>query len=131
MEYELGKLTSFHPLLSFIMHDRPEKFKCLLQRIQFLESLELASSELKLANQVLTKVSANIRRVSDFKFCLNKRQLLGILVGVGSFKTNSRCNYSSCQSPCWVPFDIYMENAMDSKQLPTKSATDVLTGKSS
>ncbi|KAF7845181.1 mediator of RNA polymerase II transcription subunit 33A-like isoform X1 [Senna tora] len=86
-----------------------------------------ASSELKLANKVLTKVSANIRRVFDFEFLLNKHQLVGTLVGVGSSKTLLSCKYSSCQSPCWVPFDIYMENIMDYKQLPTKSAIDVLT----
>lgn len=113
------------------MYDRPEKFNCLLQRFQFLESLELASPELKSVNQVLTKVSANIRGVSHFDYCLSKHQLVGMLVDVGSCKTFLRCNYRTCQSPCWVPFDIYMENAMDSRQIPTKSAIDVLTGKSS
>ncbi|KAK8466389.1 hypothetical protein PHAVU_008G078200 [Phaseolus vulgaris] len=46
---------------------------------------------------------------------------------MGSCKVPLRCNYRFCPSPCWVPFDIYMENAMDSRQIPTKSAIDVLT----
>nr|KYP42378.1 hypothetical protein KK1_036207 [Cajanus cajan] len=92
-------------LLQSVLLNMPEKFNCLQQRLQYLESLELASSELKLVNQVLTKVIANIRGVSCFDFCLSKHQL----------------------SPCWVSFDIYMENAMDSRQIPTKSAIDVLT----
>ncbi|CAJ1813668.1 unnamed protein product [Sphenostylis stenocarpa] len=106
---------------------RPEKFNCLQQRLQFLESLELASSELKLVNQVLTKVSANIRGVYHYDYCPSKHRLVGMLVNLGSCKTPLRCNYRFCQSPCWVPFDIYMENAMDSRQIPTKSAIDVLT----
>jgi len=111
------------------MYNRPEKFNCLQQRLQFLESLELASSELKLVNQVLTKVSANMRGVSHFDYCPSKHQLVGTLINMASCKIPLRCNYRFCQSPCWVPFDIYMENAMDSRQIPTKSAIDVLTGK--
>lgn len=107
------------------MFDRPENFNCLLQRLQFLESLELASSELKLVNQVLTKVSAKIRGVSHFDYCLNKHQMVRMLADVGSCTTLLRCNYRSC----WIPFDIYMENAMDSRQIPIKSAIDVLKGK--
>ncbi|XP_061375480.1 mediator of RNA polymerase II transcription subunit 33A-like [Gastrolobium bilobum] len=114
-------------LLQSVLLNMPEKFNCLLQRLQFLESLELTSSELKLVNQVLTKVSANIRGVSHFNYSLSKHQLVGMLVDVGSCKPLLRCNYRSCQSPCWVPFDIYMENAMDSRQIPTKSAIDELT----
>lgn len=108
-------------LLQSVLLNMPEKFNCLQQRLQFLESLELASSELKSVNQVLTKVSASIRGVSRFDYCLRKHQLVGML------KASLRCNYRFCQSPCWVPFDIYMENAMDSRQIPTKSAIDVLT----
>ncbi|KAK7340098.1 hypothetical protein VNO77_20792 [Canavalia gladiata] len=114
-------------LLQSVLLNMPEKFNCLHQRLQFLESLELASSELKLVNQVLTKVSANIRGVSNFDYQLSKHQLVGMLVDVGSCKTSLRSNYRFCQSPCWVPFDIYMENAMDSRQIPTKSAIGVLT----
>jgi hypothetical protein len=108
------------------MFDRPENFNCLLQRLQFLESLESASSELKLVNQVLRKVSAKIRGASHFDYSLNKHQVVGMIVDVGSCKTLLKCKYRSC----WVPFDIYMENAMDSRQIPIKSAIEVLTGKS-
>lgn len=114
-------------LLQSVLLNMPEKFNCLQQRLQYLESLELVSSELKLVNQVLTKVIANIRGVSCFDFCLSKHQLVRMLVDVGSCKTSLRYNYRFCQSPCWVSFDIYMENAMDSRQIPTKSAIDVLT----
>lgn len=114
-------------LLQSVLLNMPEKFNCLRQRLQFLESLELGSSELKLVNPVLTKMSANIRGVSNFDYCLNKHQLVGKLVDVGPCKTLLRYSYRSFQSPCWVPLDIYMENAMDSRQIPIKSSIDVLT----
>lgn len=97
-----------------------------MQRLQFIESLELASSELKLVNQVLRKVSAKLREVSHFDYSLNKHQVVGMILDGGSCKTLLKCNYKSC----WVPFDIYMEHAMDSRQIFIKSAIDVLTGKS-
>ncbi|KAI4353605.1 hypothetical protein L6164_002540 [Bauhinia variegata] len=122
----LTESTKAMVLLKSALLNMPDKFSCLLQRLQFLESLELASSESKLA-RVLGKVSTNIRRVSHFDYCQYKHQLVGVLVGLGTCNTLLRSNYRSCQSPCWVSFDIYMENAMDAKQLPTKSAVDVLT----
>ncbi|XP_050912341.1 mediator of RNA polymerase II transcription subunit 33A isoform X2 [Lathyrus oleraceus] len=105
------------------MFDRPENFNCLVQRLQFIESLELASSELKLVNQVLRKVSAKLRGVSHFDYSLNKHQVVGMILDGGSCKTLLKCNYKSC----WVPFDIYMEHAMDSRQIFIKSAIDVVT----
>lgn len=52
-----------------------------------------------------------------------------MLINVGSRKPVSHGNSESGWSPCWVPLDIYMENAMDGKQLTIKSATDGLAGK--
>ncbi|XP_025695905.1 mediator of RNA polymerase II transcription subunit 33A isoform X1 [Arachis hypogaea] len=115
-------------LLQSVLLNMPEKFNCLLQRFHFLESLELTSAELISVSQVLKKVSANIRAVSHFDYGPSKNQIVGKFVDVGSQNMASlRFNYSYCQSPCWVPLDIYMENSMDSKQIPTKSAIIVLT----
>ncbi|XP_058737188.1 mediator of RNA polymerase II transcription subunit 33A-like isoform X2 [Vicia villosa] len=111
-------------LLQSVMFNMPENFNCLVQRLQFIESLELASSELKLVNQVLRKVSTKLRGVSHFDYSLNKHQVVGMILDGGSCKTLLKCNYKSC----WVPFDIYMEHAMDSRQIFIKSAIDVLTG---
>ncbi|CAI8612987.1 unnamed protein product [Vicia faba] len=110
-------------LLQSVLFNMPENFNCLVQRLQFIESLELASSELKLVNQVLRKVSAKLRGVSHFDYSLNKHQVVGMILDGGSCKTLLKCNYKSC----WVPFDIYMEHAMDSRQIFIKSAIDVLT----
>ena len=68
------------------------------------------------------------QRVLGFECPLNKRQLTGMLVNIASCKPSPCFNSEFGRSACWVPFDIYMENAMDGKQLLIKSAVDVLAG---
>ncbi|KAE9447513.1 hypothetical protein C3L33_20589, partial [Rhododendron williamsianum] len=106
---------------------RPEKFDGLLQRMQFLEAHKQASPNLKSAYQLLVKLSANIQRAMGFQYQLHKHQLIGKLIDVRSCKPVPFCNSVSGWLACWVPFDIYMENAMDGKQFPVTSAIDILT----
>lgn len=115
--------------LCVLFLSRPEKFNGLLQRLQFLKAHQLASSDLKPGIQLLARFFANIQRVLEFEYRLNKRNLNGMLINVGSHKPVSHWDSKSGRSACWIPLDIYMENAMDGKQLPIKSATDVLAGK--
>lgn len=113
-----------------MLGNRPGKFNGLLQRMQFLEAHKLASQSLKSAYQLLAKLSANIWRAMGFQYQLNKHQLIGKLIDIRSCKPAPFCNSESGRLACWVPFDIYMENAMDGKQFPVTSAIDTLTGNS-
>lgn len=96
--------------------------------MQFLEAHKQASPNLKSAYQLLVKLSANIQRAMGFQYQLHKHQLIGKLIEVRSCKPVPFCNSVSGWLACWVPFDIYMENAMDGKQFPVTSAIDILTG---
>jgi hypothetical protein len=118
----------YHPFLLFLLPERPERFNGLLQRLWFLEANELLSPDLNSANQLLAKLSANIHRVLGFQYQLDKRHIIGMLVDIPSCKPAPCFHSGFSRSACWVPFDIYMENTMDGKQLPIKSAVDVLTG---
>lgn len=89
----------------------------------------MASSDLNSALQLLARLSANIHSVLGFKYQLNKHQLVGVLLDIGSRKPVFHCNSGFGHSTCWVRFDIYMENAMDGKQLSIKSFIDILSGK--
>ncbi|KAK9291133.1 hypothetical protein L1049_009321 [Liquidambar formosana] len=125
----LGKLTESRKamiLLRLIHVTMPEKFNGLLQRIQFFEAHKMTSSNLKSANQLLVRLTANIQRVLGFEYQLNKRQLIGMLIDIGSHQSVSHHNFEAGLSACWVAYDILMENAMDGKQLPVTSAIDVL-----
>ncbi|KAF8397078.1 hypothetical protein HHK36_015985 [Tetracentron sinense] len=124
----LGKLTENRKamvLLRLVHLNMPEKFNGLLQRMQFLEAHKL-SSNLKSASHLLVRLSANIQRAMDLEYQLNKRQLIGVLIDIRSCSLSS-CNFGADRAACWVSFDIYMENALDGKQLPATSAIDILT----
>lgn len=120
-------ITSFLSLFCFY---RPEKFDGLLQRLRFLEANKLASSKLKSANQLLATLWANVQKVVGYDYQLNKRRLIGMLVDSKSLRPMSCCNSESGLSACWLPFDIYMENEMDGRQLPVRSAIVILSGTS-
>ncbi|PON47750.1 hypothetical protein PanWU01x14_242170 [Parasponia andersonii] len=125
----LGKLTESRKallLLRLVHFNMPERFNDLLCSLQLFKGHQLASLDLKPAMQLLARFSANIQRVMDFEHRLDKRQLIGMLVDKGSCKPVPHCNFDSDFSACWVPFDIYMENVMDGKQLLVKSAIDVI-----
>lgn len=89
----------------------------------------MASSDLNTAVQLLARLSGNIQRVLGFEYQLNKRQLIGVLLDIGSQKPTFHCKSGFGPSTCWVPLDIYMENALDGKQLSIKSAINILAGK--
>ncbi|KAL6988247.1 hypothetical protein U1Q18_013995 [Sarracenia purpurea var. burkii] len=129
----LGKLTENRKamvLLRLVYLNMPERFNGLLQRMRFLETHKLSSPNLKPAYHLLVKLSANIQKAVDFEYQLNKSLLIGMLIDIKSCKPAPCCNSESGRFASWVPFDIYMENAMDGKQFPVTSAIDMLTGES-
>ncbi|OMO77508.1 hypothetical protein COLO4_25124 [Corchorus olitorius] len=114
-------------LLRLVYLNMPEKFNGLLHKLHFVEANNLVSSSLKSANQNLARLFANVKQIPSFEYQLKKHWFIGMLMDVGSCKPVSCCNFGPIQSACWVPFDIYMENAMDGKQLSVKSAIVLLT----
>ncbi|GKV04275.1 hypothetical protein SLEP1_g16451 [Rubroshorea leprosula] len=125
----LTESTKAIVLLRLVYLNMPEKFDGLLQRLQFLEGNNLAFSKSKSARQFLARLSGNIQKVPSLEYQLKKQQLIRMLVNLGSNNPVSRCNFGSGPSGCWVPFDIYMESAVDGKQLLIKSAIVILTEK--
>ncbi|KAJ9185518.1 hypothetical protein P3X46_005145 [Hevea brasiliensis] len=114
-------------LLRIVYLNMPEIFNGLLQRLLFYKANKLVSSNMESANQLLERLSANIQRVYDFEYQLNRHQIIQMLVDIKPSKPISYCNSESGQSSCWVPFDIYMENAMDGKQLHIRPSVAILT----
>ncbi|XP_058075235.1 mediator of RNA polymerase II transcription subunit 33A-like isoform X2 [Magnolia sinica] len=114
-------------LLRLVHLNMPEKFNGLLQRLQFLESHKSTSPNLKSASQILVRLSANIQRALHWEYQLNKRHTVGMLIDIGSCSLASFHSFRVGQAACWLPFDMYMENAMDARQLPATSACDILT----
>ncbi|KAI9152792.1 hypothetical protein LWI28_001261 [Acer negundo] len=125
----LAKLTQDRKamvLLRLVHFNMPDKFNGLLQRLQFLGANKLASSKLKSSNQLLDRLCANMKKVVGYDYKLNNRRLIGMLINSKSLRPVSCCNSESGWSACWVSFDIYIENAMDGRQLPVTSAVLIL-----
>ncbi|KAJ8898839.1 hypothetical protein K2173_008148 [Erythroxylum novogranatense] len=119
----LTKLTETRKamlLLHAVHLNLPERFSDLLQRLLLVKANRLASSNMKCENQLLERLFTNIERVCGFQYQLNKHQLVQMLIDV------EPCNPSYGQFGCWVPFDIYMENAMDGRQFPVRSGAAIL-----
>ncbi|XP_038988885.1 mediator of RNA polymerase II transcription subunit 33A-like isoform X2 [Phoenix dactylifera] len=113
--------------LRLIYLNMPEKFNGLLERLQFIESHKSASQALLSANHILDSLSANVQKAMDWEYQLNKHQLLGVMVDAGPSSYLS-CNSSGAsRAACWISFDMFMENAMDGRQLHTVSAIEILT----
>ena len=103
-------------------------FNYLLQRFQFVTTLELKSPKLLSIRDTLLKLSENITKVVDGKHQLNKSQSAIGLADLPSYSQRFCPNSMTSLSTCWVPFDIFMEYTMDGKHLHTTSAIDILTG---
>ncbi|KAL5720764.1 hypothetical protein ACHQM5_013403 [Ranunculus cassubicifolius] len=123
---ELSERRNTSVLLRLILLNMPEKFNGLLQRLQFVEANRLTSSNITSASQVFARFSANIQQICLLENHLNKHHLISLLIDMGSCSWTSCSNFGTAQASCWVPYDIYMEAAMDGKTLPATSAIDIL-----
>ncbi|KAI6698742.1 hypothetical protein NL676_018861 [Syzygium grande] len=113
-------------LLRLVHMNMPDKFNGLLQRLQFLETCELPSPNLISAKEVLSRLSSNIQKVLAFEYDL-KRSFIGMFLDVRSIKSVPCSESGSALSVCWAPLDLYMETAMDARELPGTSAIAILT----
>ncbi|XP_073105034.1 mediator of RNA polymerase II transcription subunit 33A isoform X2 [Elaeis guineensis] len=113
--------------LRLIYLNMPEKFNGLLERLQFIESHKSASQALLSANHILDSLSTNVQKAMDWECQINKHQLLGVMVDAGPSSYLSCHSSGTGRAACWISFDLFMENAMDGRQLHTVSATEILT----
>lgn len=86
------------------------------------------SSDVMAVTQLLGRLSSSLQRALNWKYHLNKCQVIGHLVGVSSCRLSSFQTSGAGKTASWVSFDIYMENAMDGKNFTATSAIDILTG---
>ncbi|XP_038693797.1 mediator of RNA polymerase II transcription subunit 33A-like isoform X2 [Tripterygium wilfordii] len=125
----LEKLTASDKarvLLRLVHLNMPEKFNGLLQRLQCFEATNLKYSIPKSANMLVKRLCVNIQRVLSFKCQLKRQEFIGILTNIESSKLVSSPKFDSGRSACWASFDIFLEHAMDGRQLCLESAIVVL-----
>ncbi|KAI4324560.1 hypothetical protein MLD38_030039 [Melastoma candidum] len=124
---ELTKSRKALILLRLIHLNMPEKFNGLMQRILFLKSSDIIPEDIMGSKIVLSRLSVNFQKIFVPGCQISSRNFFGRLNSGRSMVAPS-CSYSgSVISSCWAPFDIYMENIMDGRQLPTTSTIDKLS----
>lgn len=99
-----------------------------MQRLQFIEAHKSNSLNLKSADHLLAKLFSNMQKVMDGEYQLARHQVIGVLVDVHSCGWTSCHNSGAGRTPCWISFDISMENAVDGKHLNAISCIEILAG---
>ncbi|KAJ0975421.1 hypothetical protein J5N97_017386 [Dioscorea zingiberensis] len=113
-------------LLRLVRLNMSEKFRDVMRRLQYIEVHKSTSPSLVSADHLLSKLFTNIQKVMDGEYQLAKNQVIGVLIDVHSCGWTSCHNSGAGRTPCWIPFDISMENAMDGKHLNAISCIEIL-----
>lgn len=70
----------------------------------------------------------NIQKVINTRYQLDRRRLLGVLVSTQPCSSAACSIFGAGKGSCWIPFDMFMENAMDGRHLHAISSIETLTG---
>ncbi|KAH7654142.1 hypothetical protein IHE45_19G124400 [Dioscorea alata] len=112
--------------LRLVRLNMPEQFRDVMQRLQFIEAHKSNSLNLKSADHLLAKLFSNMQKIMDGEYQLARHQVIGVLVDVHSCGWTSCHNSGAGRTPCWISFDISMENAVDGKHLNAISCIEIL-----
>ncbi|CAM0957186.1 unnamed protein product [Alopecurus aequalis] len=103
----------------------PEKFKGLLQRLQL--TVALKSKNGASADTLLDNLMTHIQKVRSTGYQLVRSRLSRVLVSTHP-SSSAACNMlGTGKGSCWIPFDLFMENAMDGRHLLAISSIEALT----
>lgn len=109
--------------LRLVYRNMPEQWSWLRKCSQMLEAHSL-SSNLKIAGELLTQLAGYIQRSLEYQ--PSQHRAVRALVDAGSQTSAFGHNYGQGRASLWLPFDLFMENAMDGKQIPATSAIETL-----
>eukprot|EP00253_Pinus_taeda_P021926 PITA_21926 len=83
-----------------------------------------SSSNIKIASELLTQLTGYIQRSLEYQ--PRQHQAIRTLIDAGSQTSAFGHNYGLGRSSLWLPFDLFMEDAMDGRQVPATSAIETL-----
>ncbi|KAJ1690345.1 hypothetical protein LUZ63_014500 [Rhynchospora breviuscula] len=113
--------------LRLISINMPEQFNNLVERLQLVEahiSNITSPSTINVASNMLVTIQ---KALTYAIHRLEKHPQLGVLFNTRPLNSSFPNNSSDGNSSCWIPFDMFMENAMDGHHLHVVSAIEVLT----
>ena len=114
------------PFHFWMWQDRPENFNSLLRKLQLIGALK--SKNVLPAYNLLDSLTTNVQNVISTGYQLDRSRLLGVLVSTQPCSSSAFSIFGAGKGSCWVPFDMFMENAMDGRHLHAISSVEFLTG---
>ncbi|CAL4899961.1 unnamed protein product [Urochloa decumbens] len=111
--------------LRLVYLNTPENFNYLLRKLQLMGALK--SKNVLPAYSMLDSLTMNIQNVMSTRYQLDRSRQLGVLVGTQPCSSSALSIFRAGKGSCWVPFDMFMENAMDGRNLHAISSIEFLT----
>ncbi|XP_025805913.1 mediator of RNA polymerase II transcription subunit 33A-like isoform X3 [Panicum hallii] len=111
--------------LRLVYLNTPENFNYLLRKLQLIGALE--SKNVLPAYNLLDSLTMNIQNVISTRYQLDRSRLLGVLLSTQPCSSSVFSIFGAGKGSCWVPFDMFMENAMDGRHLHAISSVEFLT----
>eukprot|EP00253_Pinus_taeda_P001346 PITA_01346 len=124
----IGKLMEHKrtsSLLRLARRNMPEQWSGLFQRLKLYESHSSLSNS-KTATESFIQLSCCIQRGLSQEFQPSQHRTIRALIDTESSTSLFEHNHGVGRAASWLPFDMFMEDAMEGKQLPTTSAIDIL-----
>eukprot|EP01018_Ginkgo_biloba_P000531 Gb_17496 [translate_table: standard] len=113
-------------LLRLARRNLCEHWNRLFQRLQILEA-HSSSSNSKIASELFAQLTGCIQRCLSQEYQPSQHQAIRTLIDAGSRTSAFEHNYGAGRAAPWLPFDLFMEDAMEGKQLPATSAIEILS----
>lgn len=76
---------------------------------------------------LLDSLIVNIQNAISTGYQLDRKRLLGVPVSIQPCSSAIYSIFVTGKGSCWIPFDMFMENAMDGRHLHTISSVEYLT----
>ncbi|KAG2620182.1 mediator of RNA polymerase II transcription subunit 33A-like isoform X4 [Panicum virgatum] len=111
--------------LRLVYLNTPENFNSLLRKLQLIGALK--SKNVLPAYNLLDSLTTNVQNVISTGYQLDRSRLLGVLVSTQPCSSSAFSIFGAGKGSCWVPFDMFMENAMDGRHLHAISSVEFLT----
>ncbi|CAD6334493.1 unnamed protein product [Miscanthus lutarioriparius] len=111
--------------IEVVEKDRPENFNCLLRKLHLIGAVK--NKNTLSPYNLLDSLIMNIQNVISTDYQLDRKRLLEVPVSIQPCSSAVYSIFRAGKGSCWIPFDMFMENAMDGRHLHAISSVEYLT----
>ncbi|PON52861.1 Mediator of RNA polymerase II transcription subunit [Trema orientale] len=127
VEFLKNKVTS--RLLYLARRNMPSHWGCLIQQLQLLAANSSVLRSLKhITPEVFMQLTSDTRRLLTRECKTISQHDFHAVLASGNTLSPARQSHGASSSSIWLPFDLFLEDAMDGSQVAATSAVDTLIG---